>query len=111
MKKQINKRLLAVVLTLVLCATLMLPGFAAVKPTDSVNHTHKWIGNGDPTTTYAYENPSYHTVAISTPVRCSVQGCDEKGNLVTTSHEAHNGAYCTLCRHYIITNVDDTYDD
>ena len=67
MKKAMTKRLLALVLALALCTALMLPGFAATKPTDSTNnnHIHTYVYGGK-TETYegGHKEAGFHMVVV-----------------------------------------------
>lgn len=100
MTRKFKKRLLALVLTLALCITMMLPGAAAVRPTNSEEHTHVWSTTGTSTITYAYENPTYHIATTTDAYPCKY--CSAVQKAIRTRRETHNsGNYCTLCRRYI----------
>ena len=100
MKKTV-KRVLALVSALMLCAALMLPGLAATVAPRSCNHV--WNSTGPAVMTYAYENPTYHTVNIQTPVKCN--NCGVTSVLYSSRLETHNGPYCTLCHRQIVMSI------
>lgn len=110
MKKKMVKRLLALVLALALCTSLMLPGFAAVEQSNELvtleNDACPNCGRNDwgeyILKRYEYYNPTYHTPYYTITPYC--HGCGYEKITYTSRQpvEPHNdGYYCTLCNHRI----------
>lgn len=76
MRKKITKRILALVLALALCTSLMLPGFAATKPTDSTNHVHNFVFSyREEVYEGGHREAGFHTSTLYYHYVCSYSDC------------------------------------
>lgn len=98
MRKKITKRILALVLALALCTSLMLPGFAATKPTDSINHVHNIKVERQERYQNGYYEAGYHMVNVYYIYTCADRGCTYYYEMPYGEIKVSHPTPCDICR-------------